>query len=77
MHSEYMYYLRNQYELSRLYNMKYIAIINHKVVGVYDSLKEAYDKGREQFGDGNFFLKLCQEVEPVQSFHPYKLVDEK
>jgi len=56
---EFKYYLAHQNELLPLYNGKYVMIVGEKVAGAYDTISEAYYKGRDQYGLGNFLLQLC------------------
>lgn len=59
LEQDFNYYLAHQDELVPLYNGKYVMIVNENVVGAYDSLCEAYYKGKETYGPGNFLVQLC------------------
>jgi hypothetical protein len=53
------YYLANQDELVRMYNGKYLVISDKKVVYAAPDNGEAYNKGLELAGKGNFIVQLC------------------
>lgn len=59
LEKDFKYYLAHQNELLISYNGKYVMIVNEKVVGAYDTLCEAYYKGKEAYGPGNFLVQLC------------------
>jgi len=56
---EFKYYLAHQNELLPKYDGKYVMVVGEKVVGAYNSISEAYYKGRNEYGPGNFLVQLC------------------
>ena len=56
---EFNYYLEHQNELLPLYDGKYVMIVGNKVVGAYNTINEAYYKGKDKYGLGNFLVQLC------------------
>jgi hypothetical protein len=71
LEKEFKYYLENQNELVKIFNGKYIVIIENQVVDSYDSELEAYVTSKEKYELGTF---LIQYVEPgknnyTQTFH--------
>ena len=45
---EFNYYLEHQNELLPLYDGKYVMIVGNKVVGAYNTINEAYYKGKDK-----------------------------
>lgn len=58
---EFQYYLAHQDEFVEKYDGKTIVLKNHEVVGVYDSVAEAYQGALETHQLGTFIL---QKVSP-------------
>jgi hypothetical protein len=59
IHSQFEYYLAHQLEFVEKYNGKVIVMVNHKVVGAYDTYGEAYRNAAKQYELGTFLLQLC------------------
>ena len=59
LEKEFKFYLDHQEELLPTYNGKYVMIVGNKVVGACDTISEAYYKGKQEFGLGNFLVQLC------------------
>ena len=59
LEKEFKYYLDHQEELLPAYNGKYVMIAGENVVDAYDTLSEAYYKGKQKYGLGNFLVQLC------------------
>lgn len=57
--NEFKFYLDHQEELLPTYSGKYVMIVGNKVVGAYDTIGEAYYRGKSEFGLGNFLVQLC------------------
>ena len=55
---EFNYYLEHQNELLPLYDGKYVMIVGNKVVGAYNTINEAYYKGKDKYGLGHFLVQL-------------------
>ena len=68
---EFEYYLKNQNELVKDYNGKYIVIKEDKVIGVYDSESTAYFETEKQHEAGTFLIQFCEPGDGAysQSFH--------
>lgn len=69
----FQYYLRNQDQLLKEYNGKYLVITKDGVAGSYDSEVDGYYAAKEQFGLGNFIIQLCtpgDEAYSQQFFSP-------
>lgn len=71
LEKEFQYYLENQKELVNEYDGKYIVIIGHDVVGVYDSEQEAYFDSETKYKSGTFLVQFCEAGESsyTQTFH--------
>ena len=59
LEKNFKYYLEHQDELVPLYNGKYVMIVKERVVDACDTLSEAYYKGKQKYGLGNFLVQLC------------------
>lgn len=69
---EFDYYLDHQDELVEQYNGKYIVIMNHEVVGAYESESEAIEKTlAKKKRLGTFLVQKCEpgEASYTQTFH--------
>ena len=68
---DFQYYLDNQAEFVKKYNGKILVISNQKLIGAFDSMKEAYDSGVEKCGIGNFIVQRCSpgKADYTQSFY--------
>ncbi len=71
LEKEFEYYLKNQEELVKQYNGKFIVIKGEEVVKVFDTEIEAYNWAKEEYEPGTF---LIQKVSPgdkdyTQTFH--------
>jgi hypothetical protein len=58
---EFEYYLAHQDEFVAKYDGKTIVLKNHEVVGVYDSIVEAYRGALENHSAGTFILQKVSE----------------
>lgn len=56
---EFDFYLKNQQELVKQYNGKFIVIKDEKVVGVYDTEIEAYTEAVKTMELGTFLIQEC------------------
>lgn len=65
------YYLDNQSNFVSKYNGKVLLIVGQKVVGVYDSEKDAYFDAITKYEPGTFLIQLCTEGDSAytQVFH--------
>lgn len=60
LEKEFNYYLKNQDELVKRYNGKFIVIKNSQVIGAYDSELEAVEKTAEKYELGTFLVQKCE-----------------
>ncbi|GHT83264.1 hypothetical protein FACS189467_8710 [Bacteroidia bacterium] len=65
------YYLANQDELVKQYNGKYLVIADKKVLYASTNGDQAFDKGMELAGKGNFILQLCTQGEEAYTSRCY------
>jgi hypothetical protein len=65
------YYLANQEELVKQYNGKYLVISGKRVIYSSSDSDEAFDKGMELAGKGNFILQLCTPGEEAYTSRCY------
>ncbi len=56
---EFDYFLEHHDELLKDYNGKHLVIKGEKVVGVYESEREAYFKSLDRHEPGTFLVRLC------------------
>jgi len=71
--TEFKYYIDNQDEIVKSYNGKVVVIKDNKVVGAYDSDREAYFASVKKYKLGTFLLQLCtpgDEAYTIKNFHP-------
>ncbi len=57
---EFEYYLEHQQELVRKYRGKVIVIVDHNVVGSYDSELEAVTDASKTHKPGTFLVQRCE-----------------
>jgi len=71
LEKEFKYYIKNQDELVKQYNNKYIVIKNKKVIGVYNSEIEAIHKTSENEPLGTFLVQKCEPGKEsyTQTYH--------
>jgi hypothetical protein len=65
------YYLANQDELVKQYNGKYLVISDRKVIYSSSDETEAFNKGMEMAGLGNFIMQLCTSGEEAYTTRCY------
>lgn len=68
---EFQYYLDHQAELVKQYNGKVLVIKNKHVIGVYNTIQEAYDKTTQEHEIGTFLIQKCTpgDKDYSQTFH--------
>lgn len=73
---EFDFYLKNQSEFVEKYLGKYIVLKNHKVLGVYDSNSQAYQKTEKSEELGTFLIQYVEAGENsyTQTFHSRVLI---
>ena len=71
LEKEFSYYLKNQEELVKKYNGKFIVIIGEDVVGSYDSFEDALVESQSKYELGTFLIQQCLPGEDnyTQTFH--------
>lgn len=71
LQKEFEFYLKNQSELVKQYNNKYIVIKNQQVIGVFDSEIEAVEKTSADHELGTFLVQKCQPGKEgyTQTYH--------
>jgi hypothetical protein len=68
---EFKYFLDNKEGLSQKYNGKFLVIKEEKIIGVYDTEKEAYDNAIKNNELGTFLIQECSTSDSafIQNFH--------
>lgn len=68
---EFEYFLKNQADLVKLYNGKFVVIKGASVIGVYDSEEEAFLETKKSHELGTFLIQECKPGSEVfsQTFH--------
>jgi hypothetical protein len=56
---DYEYFTRNMENLYKLYGRKFLSLKGERVLGAYDSFKEAFEKTRETEKMGTFLIQEC------------------
>lgn len=71
LEKEFEYYIKNQKELVKKYNGKYIVIKDEKVIGSYDSEIEAVEETSKIEKLGTFLVQKCEPGKEsyTQNFH--------
>ena len=71
LEKEFDYYVKNQAELAKKYNGKYIVIKNQKVIGVFESEIEAVEKTSADHELGTFLVQKCEPGKEsyTQTYH--------
>lgn len=71
LEKEFEYYLKNQDDLVKKYNGKYIVIKDSQVIGDYDNELEAIRKTMEKYELGTFLVQKCEPGNESysQTFH--------
>ena len=60
LEKEFNFYLKNQDELVKKFNGKFIVIKGEEVLGSYDSHREAFEKTKVDHELGTFLIQLCE-----------------
>lgn len=68
MEKNYNYYLKNQKELNKKYNNKFIIIKDEEIFGVYEDLQEAIQSAKN-IEAGTYIIQQCTDNENIQTFH--------
>jgi hypothetical protein len=68
---EFEYYLKNQTDLVKKYNGKFIVIANEQVVGAYGTELEAISEASKNYSMGTFLVQKCEPGKEnyTQTFH--------
>ena len=68
---ELQYYIDHQQELVEKYEGKFIVIKEKKVIGVYDTLEDAYIEAQKEHELGTFLIQECLPGEDsyTQTYH--------
>jgi len=76
LEKEFQYYLDHQDELVNKYNGKFIVIKNEKIIGVYNSHSEAYNKSEKKEPLGSFLIQHCMPGKESfsQTFHSQVII---
>jgi len=60
LEKEFNFYIKNQDELVKKYNGKYVVIKGEEVLGSYDSYNDALEKTVPNHKLGTFLIQLCE-----------------
>ena len=68
---EFDFYLKNQNDLVKKYNNRYLVIVGQEVVGAYDSFEEALEESIKAQELGTFLIQKCTSGVSAytQTFH--------
>lgn len=71
LEKEFEFYLKNQGELVKKYNGKYIVIKNQQVIGAFESEIEAVEKTSANHKLGTFLVQKCEPGQEsyTQTYH--------
>jgi len=68
------YFIAHQKELCEKYIGKELLMRGARVVGAFDTLHDAVEEGRRQFGSGNFSVQTCIPGEEAYTVYVQPLV---
>jgi hypothetical protein len=71
LEKEFKYYLKNQDELLKKFNGRYIVIKNETVLGDYGSEIEALEVTKEKHEVGTFLIQKCTpgNIDHTETYH--------
>jgi hypothetical protein len=71
LEKEFNYYLKNQDDLVKEYNGKYIVIVGETVIGAYSTNIQAFLETQKTHELGTFLIQKCTpgEEDYTQTFH--------
>lgn len=71
LQEDFEYYLKNQEDLVKKYEGKYLVIKDKKVIDAYDTELAAYESATKQFKAGTFLIQPCMpgEESHTQTFY--------
>jgi len=75
LQKEFEWYLENQEDIVKQYNGKYLVISGHKVLYASVDKNDAYNKGIDLAGLGNFILQRCTPGDEAytMTFHTHRV----
>ncbi len=59
LEKEFQYYIDHQEELVKKYNEKFIVIIDDKVVGIFNTFRDAHEESINKYKLGTFLIQEC------------------
>ncbi|MBO5054560.1 MAG: hypothetical protein J6C44_10085 [Muribaculaceae bacterium] len=67
----FQYYLDHQDELVKMYDGKYLVMVDNEVKGAFNTMDEAYNYAVENYELGKFLIQLCTVGDEAytQTFH--------
>jgi len=71
LEKEFDYYLKNQNELLKKYNNRFVVVIGNNVVDSYTTLEQALEQTAKKYELGTFLIQECTEGDRAytQTFH--------
>jgi len=71
LEKEFDYYVKNQNELLKKYNNRFVVIIGDNVVDSYTTLEQAAEQAAKKYKLGSFLIQECTEGDRAytQTFH--------
>ena len=54
------FFIKHQDELVKKYNGKFLVLKNQRVVGVYDTIRDAYWEAQKKYKLGTFAIQPCK-----------------
>lgn len=61
-------YKKNKEELISKHLGKFVLIKENKIIGIFESQKDAINEGIKKYGNNEFLVKKIEEVEQTQNF---------
>lgn len=59
LEKEFKYFVEHQQDLVKKYEGKFIVLVGEELIGVYDTIEDAYTKSAESHEPGTFFIQKC------------------
>lgn len=71
LEQEFEFYKTNEEKFNKLYNGKFIAIVDNEIVGVFDEELTAYSEMKKKYTVGKFLIQECSSETDnhVQRYH--------
>ncbi|MCQ2605034.1 MAG: hypothetical protein MJ204_00645 [Bacteroidales bacterium] len=74
LQKNFFYYLKNQEDLVKQYNGKFLVIVDQKVVGCFADNTQALEFGYKNYEYGTFLIQECSEGDKAYTIHCHSII---